>query len=151
METSKATPRISFRRFEEGTILYIEGTGETMSIKDWGLARQITDAVNSYDREKSAMRALENLTPSGSEYVGDIARCVEFIRQRQASQHQHIISLTKRIRASSERDRSMEVLLGMIDTYHKRILKTPIDIDSYPTAADIFAKNSELLLLLEGK
>ncbi len=169
----------------------------------------------------NAMRALEDLTPSGSEYVGDIARCVEFIRQRQASQHQHIISLTKRLRASSERDRELEAykrgdhpdqikreeemaaknfepiefcesdgterrlvwepgdhcvgipsgfspddtlvedlkkcdllarkLAEMIDTYHKRILKTPVDIDSHPTAADIFAKNSELLLLLEEK
>ena len=62
-------------------------------------------------REKSAMRALENLTPGGSEYVGDIARCIEFVRQRQASQHQHIISLTKRLRASPERDRLMEGLV----------------------------------------
>jgi len=43
------------------------------------------------------MRALENLTPGGSEYVGDIKRCVEFIRWRQSSQHQRTLSLAKRI------------------------------------------------------
>ena len=63
---------------------------------------------------KVAMRALEDLTPGGSEYVGDIARCVEFIRQRQASQHQHMISLTKRIRISEDRDKLVRELAGNI-------------------------------------
>jgi hypothetical protein len=45
------------------------------------------------------MLALENLTPGGSEFVDDVARCVAFIRQRQASQHQVILSLGKQLRA----------------------------------------------------
>lgn len=46
-------------------------------------------------RESKAMRALEALTPSGSEYVDEVERCVQFIRDVRESQHQIIISLTK--------------------------------------------------------
>ncbi len=88
-------------------------------------------------REKSAMRALENLTPGGSEYVGDIARCIEFIRQRQASQHQHIISLTKRLRASSEHDKLRRELA-------ERLLGSPYYKILHPQAR-------ELLRLLKEK
>lgn len=49
--------------------------------------------------KNEAMRALENLTPGGSEFVGNVARCVAFIRQRQASQHQVILSLSRQLRA----------------------------------------------------
>lgn len=31
-------------------------------------------------RELKAMRALESLTPGGSEYVNDVERCVAFVR-----------------------------------------------------------------------
>ena len=47
---------------------------------------------------KGAMLALENLTPGGSEYVGDIERCVAYIRQRQTAQHARIVRLTKQLR-----------------------------------------------------
>lgn len=33
-------------------------------------------------RELKAMRALESLTPSGSEFVNDVERCVSFARER---------------------------------------------------------------------
>ena len=35
-------------------------------------------------RDSAAMRALESLTPSGSEFVNDIERCVAFVRDRLA-------------------------------------------------------------------
>ena len=47
--------------------------------------------------ETEAMRALENLTPGGSEYVGDIPRCVEHIRWRQSSQHERVVRLAKQL------------------------------------------------------
>ena len=56
-----------------------------------------------------AMRALENLTPGGSEYVGDIKRCVEFIKRRQSSQHQRTISLAKRITLLTRQIQEFEV------------------------------------------
>jgi hypothetical protein len=31
------------------------------------------------------MRALESLTPSGSEFVNDVERCLSFVRQHQES------------------------------------------------------------------
>jgi len=45
----------------------------------------------------------------------------------------------------------VEELVGMIGSYQKRILKNPTDVDSYPTATDIFAKNREVEAALGGK
>jgi hypothetical protein len=42
------------------------------------------------ERDK-AMRALESLTPGGSEYVNDVERCVETIKATRATQHQVIL------------------------------------------------------------
>jgi hypothetical protein len=49
-------------------------------------------------RELKAMRALESLTPSGSEFVGDVERCVAFVRDHSDSQMRMIIQLTKRVK-----------------------------------------------------
>jgi hypothetical protein len=49
-------------------------------------------------RELEAMRALESLTPSGSEFVNDIKRCVKFVRWSQSSRMAHIIKMTLRVR-----------------------------------------------------
>ena len=46
-------------------------------------------------RELEAMRALESLTPSGSEFVNDVKMCVALIREREASQHRMIVKLVK--------------------------------------------------------
>jgi hypothetical protein len=46
-------------------------------------------------RLKDAMCALESLTPSGSEFVGDIENCVAYIRRRQTFQHEMIIKAVK--------------------------------------------------------
>ena len=45
-------------------------------------------------RELKAMRALESLTPSGSEFVNDVERCVAFIRESDRSKMRHIVKLT---------------------------------------------------------
>jgi hypothetical protein len=49
-------------------------------------------------RELKAMRALESLTPSGSEFVNDVDRCVAFVRAHNATQMSVIVRLTKRVR-----------------------------------------------------
>ena len=49
-------------------------------------------------RELKAMRALESLTPHGSEFVNDVDRCLAFVRDRLTSQHQMIVQLTLRIK-----------------------------------------------------
>jgi hypothetical protein len=53
-------------------------------------------------RELKAMRALELLTPHGSEYVNDPERCVEFVRESLASQMRQIVRLTRRVRELEE-------------------------------------------------
>lgn len=43
-------------------------------------------------------RALEGLTPGGSEFVDDPERCAAFVRQSQESRWRHILKITKRIK-----------------------------------------------------
>jgi hypothetical protein len=50
-------------------------------------------------REYKAMRALESLTPSGSEFVNDIERCVAFVRDREKS----LLNFAKKNKALHER------------------------------------------------
>lgn len=45
---------------------------------------------------EEAMRALESLTPGGSEYVGDVKRCVQFVCEARAMQHSTILQWAKR-------------------------------------------------------
>ena len=54
-----------------------------------------------------AMRALESLTPSGSEFVGDVARCVAFVRDKQSTMMQHIITMHKRNNILTEKMREL--------------------------------------------
>jgi hypothetical protein len=49
------------------------------------------------------MRALESLTPSGSEFVDDVERCVQFIRDQTNSRWQHILKLTKENKELSDK------------------------------------------------
>ena len=41
-----------------------------------------------------AMKILESLTPSGSEFVNEPERCAQFLRDTRESQHRMIIRLT---------------------------------------------------------
>lgn len=54
-------------------------------------------------RELVAMRALENLTPNGSEFVNDPERCVEFIRRHSQSQHRMIVAQQLELKSLRER------------------------------------------------
>ncbi len=44
-------------------------------------------------------RALEGLTPGGSEFVNDPETCADHIRKRQAWQHANIMRLVKKVKA----------------------------------------------------
>lgn len=43
------------------------------------------------------MRALESLTPSGSEFVDEVERCVQFVRDNRESLMRVIVQLKKRL------------------------------------------------------
>lgn len=49
-------------------------------------------------RDLKAMRALESLTPSGSEFVNEVERCVSHIRDNQRS----VIHFAKKAKAARE-------------------------------------------------
>jgi len=55
-----------------------------------------------HPRELKAMRALESLTPGGSEFVNEVERCVEFLRENRTSQMKMIVALTKRVKELEE-------------------------------------------------
>jgi hypothetical protein len=63
-----------------------------------------TALLSAEERYKPAMLALESLTPSGSEYVGDVERCVATIRDTRRRQHEMIVKFKK------ERDRALAAL-----------------------------------------
>lgn len=56
---------------------------------------QIVDLLWRYKR------ALEGLTPGGSEFVNDPEYCAQFVRNRQTHQHETIIRQQLQIKASS--------------------------------------------------
>jgi len=53
-------------------------------------------------RRISAMEALESLTPNGSEFVGDVEKCVAYIKDRNNRQHETIKELMKRCHAAEK-------------------------------------------------
>lgn len=50
---------------------------------------------NCVPRELEAMRALESLTPSGSEFVNDVERCVNHVRDYQRELMNTLVRVTK--------------------------------------------------------
>jgi hypothetical protein len=135
-DTSKATPRPWKAELDECYSLILDAEGRQVTHSDYetGVCLEeesailIVQAVNSYnsERDKNAMLALENLTPGGSEYVGDVARCVEFIKWRQSSQHERIVKLTKQLRATEERDKLARDLAEEVEMFWKKVDKTQI-------------------------
>lgn len=79
-------------------------------------------------RELKAMRALEALTPSGSEFVGDVERCVAHVRGTRDSQHQVIITLTKRAKAAEDREDTLRDALE----YALKVFRSLSDRGQYP-------------------
>lgn len=70
-----ASPPNTFYVQAHGQLLI--GAGKQITGPD---ARLIADASRLLEERDAAMRALESLTPGGSEYVGNIQRCVQTVR-----------------------------------------------------------------------
>jgi hypothetical protein len=88
------------------------------------------------------MTALENLTPGGSEYVNDAPRCVDFIRQRQASQHQVILSQGRQLRAircfiNEEREKVREMCAVRIEELAMIIRQLDLTQDLAPDTDEV--------------
>lgn len=62
-------------------------------------------------RDSKAMRALESLTPGGSEFVDEVERCVEVIRWTRTSQMDTIVRLTREKHALEARVALLEALV----------------------------------------
>lgn len=52
--------------------------------------------------ELKAMKALEGLTPGGSEFVNEVETCATFIRQRLDSTHRRLVETVKELNALKE-------------------------------------------------
>ena len=61
---------------------------------------------DEHDRLKGAMLALESLTPGGSEFVGDVKACVEYVRKRQTM----LFDQVKRFKLANDRLKRIEKL-----------------------------------------
>lgn len=73
----------------EGRVLSFLADGDEMFL--------LLDAMKSSNVNMEAMRALESLTPSGSEFVNDPKRCAEFVREHRSSMMKFIAHLKKRL------------------------------------------------------
>lgn len=80
-------------------------------------------------RELQAMRALESLTPSGSEFVNDPERCVAFVRDHQASQMRVIVSFKKRV---DELQKALEEIRSQISPAWEPTLCSKLDAILHP-------------------
>lgn len=70
------------------------------------LAQIFVDVMKEQEEAKynaPAMKALHDLTPGGSEFVVDIKRCVDWIRERFKTQHEKILSQQKELKELRER------------------------------------------------
>lgn len=91
------------------------------------------------------MRALESLTPSGSEFVGDIERCVAYVKHRQTMQHRIIVrSVIARRRADAEVERLKLALANIgnalgtpVPGYYEPEQQLEITQDKVQSAADL--------------
>lgn len=91
------------------------------------------------------MRALESLTPSGSEFVGEVERCVDYIKHRQTMQHRMIIrSVLARRKAEAEVERLKLALASIgnalgtpVPGYYEPEQQLEITQDKVQSAADL--------------
>src|SRR5688572_12715491 len=81
-------------------------------------APDLLAAIRSRDEEvRSWSLALQSLTPGGSEFVDDPARCVAFVRDTRESQHAAIVKLKR------SRDEEVERLSGERDSWKHTALR----------------------------
>jgi hypothetical protein len=98
-----------------------------------------------------AMRALEFLTPGGSEFAGDIKRCVDFVRSSRQSQMNVIVDFSKRAKkAEEERDAYKKVLEALpLDSFGDDMSKC--DAADFVDHSGEFFKAMELAKKALGK
>lgn len=84
------------------------------------------------NREQTAMRALESLTPGGSEFVGDINRCVEHVRHSRAVQIRIMRDWVKR---RQEQDIAVKALLNAVRPH---VFSDPRMLEAYKRVAELF-------------
>ena len=94
--TRDSVPR---SRYDVACSQYNDAVAEKMRGLD-KYKEHITTLESSLSRAEVGMRALESLTPVGSEYVGDVERCVAFVREAGHQQHRAIVKF------KGERDRA---------------------------------------------
>lgn len=89
------------------------------------VSREFLEHTSEYweQRYKKAMLALESLTPSGSEYVGDIERCVAHVRDSQTTMLAAMVNFkNQRDEKDVEINRLKEQLAAYIK-FHDRIVR----------------------------
>lgn len=79
-------------------------------------------------RELKAMRALESLTASGSEFVGDVEYCVEYIRNSRECQHRVLLQFAKRAKAAEAREQKLREALE----YSLKVFRSMSERGDYP-------------------
>ena len=88
--------------------------GEALSHLE-AVDRAVQDKVAQVEKKaRTSMIALESLTCGGSEYVGDVDRCVEYIRHGQESMRR---GFGKKIEIEKERAEAAETRLATV-RYH---------------------------------
>jgi hypothetical protein len=74
----------------------------------------LASAPTYTDEDVRAMRALESLTPGGSEFAGDVKRCVDWIKDR----INHNWEMAKKARRElNERDEDVRRLVDVVKMY----------------------------------
>lgn len=76
-------------------------TGAALTEQD---AELYAAAPTLLEQRDKAMRALEHLTPSGSEFVGDVDACVKWIRDSREQEHKMLVKF------KLERDKLVKAL-----------------------------------------
>jgi hypothetical protein len=75
--------------------------------------KSIDSHASLVSRVTAAEKALHDLTPGGSEFVGDVPRCVEWIRKRYTSEHESVLSFAKKWKAAEARVTELEKALRL--------------------------------------
>lgn len=106
--------------------LEVERAAALFSAEDWQLKTEAFERANitlqeqvaSLTKERDdALKALHDLTPGGSEFVGDVKRCVEWIRVRFTSEHEQVLKQAKEQQTAQAQVASLREALIECQTY----------------------------------
>lgn len=84
------------------------------------------------NKEQTAMRALESLTPGGSEFVGDIQRCVEHVRHSRANQIKIMRDWIKR------RNKQDVAVRALLEAARPHLFEDARILEAYKRVAELF-------------